>query len=457
MKAAAKKNDTSLITDGDPVPSADGSDHEADRDEVDVARADGRDDAPTEVISASAVQEASPADSKPSQPADMSDYEPLGIWTVGWGQLFPWLVTGHDNRIKDASFLDVIRLRTLLQDCLSLTSLYSRLAGAGAKLFMTAEDLNLGNAIDFVAIADEFIHRGGDYHRVPRLELAHRRGGRCQESNRNCPLRLGCPREAIYTKWAKVPALRQCELGAGIVFSTPDTGSARNAIDSITSSPADLRPFTWGDLWLKPTDFDQTAGNYTEFSQKVKEAVVLPDPRIVVFASNGVQPQSGFLSALIGLHGTEYEFLPTYRDTVVTCETAHAYTYEKAQSPEPPNPTVTVPGENGSVLVFEDSGSGYLKGYHYTLNLNHEIRRSVGVVAIYPIPYSAANGVTDWKGTSLTTGMGDLPAVLTALRTNLGALNQWTLTTPPGMASTGRATATALSSFDRPTPESSPR
>ena len=83
--------------------------------------------------------------------ADMSDYEPLGVWTLPWGRIFPWLVTGHDNRLPaDDVFLDQIRLKTLHQDFLSLASLYRRIGGA-------SPNLTIANVkMDFLAIANEF-------------------------------------------------------------------------------------------------------------------------------------------------------------------------------------------------------------------------------------------------------------------------------------------------------------
>jgi hypothetical protein len=421
LRSADTKNDVKKIPTGALSPLLDASDGDDD----DLLRAGDLDDSRTPKIAPTAVVRASPGGSAPAQPADMSDYEPLGVWTVGWGQLFPWLVTGHDNRIKDDSFLDVIRLRTLQQDCRSLSGLYARLAGAGATLTVK------GVQIDFVSIANAFGHAAPTIAEFLATKSPAEVKAGAKDEIKKVLSGLGPDAKAIYEAWDKVPALRQCELGAGIVVSTHLTGATRSAIGSITPIGQNYPTDTAGLMQLVPTSFDQTSGNLTAFSSTVKAwPVVLPDGRIVVFASNGVERQSGFLALFFSMmpDPSGAGFTPTMG--LCTRESAQADDYTTAQNPDTPNHDVTVPKAEWTALVFNDTKSGYLNGYCNTFEKSTSgsiVDTHVGVVSIYPIPYSAAEGVNDWKGTSLTTGMGDLPAVLSALRVNLGALNEWTL------------------------------
>jgi hypothetical protein len=417
MKSADETNDVSEIPE---LPKDDDS-SDSEGGESHVAAASDRDEALT-VPPVPAGREAVPADSTPPTSADMSDFEPLGVWTVGWGQLFPWLVTGHDNRVpKDASYQDTIALRTLLQDCLSLSGLYARLAGAGATLTVK------GDPVEFTSIADAFVHVAAtiaDFLAVSKpAEVLKGASGKLSDALTN----MGPDAKAIYETWTKVPELRKCELGAGITFSAPYWGSKKYTISGLKQG---LESFA---VTLVETDFDYTAKTFSAFGPMLKAwPVVLPDKRIAVFVSNGVKGQSGFLAAWILSIFTGGP-IPEGANVWVS---ALADSYGTANSSQSPNTDVTVPNQDGNVVVFDaatttgasttgDTGPGYLTGYY--LVDDGAGNQDVGVCSIYPIPFSAADGESDWLGTSLTTGMGDLPEVLDTLRANLGALNQWTL------------------------------
>jgi hypothetical protein len=160
------------------------------------------------------------------------------------------------------------------------------------------------------------------------------------------------------------------------------------------------------------TDFD--GSNPTEFSQTVKGwPVILPNGDIVVFACDGVKEQSGFLCQMGG-----DPFVGA-----IQCAYADDYfTHDQKKSAwadDAPG-SVRVPNADRTVIVFDRT---YLSGFFTT----SDDKKTLGGFWIHPIPFSAALGVNDWKGSSLTTGMASLENVLEALRTDLGGRNQWTL------------------------------
>lgn len=358
----------------------------------------------------------SPATAAPSRPpADMSAYEPLGVWTVGWGQLFPWLATGHDNRIPpDGAFRDVIKLRTLHQDCLSLGALYLRIAAAGPLLYASDD----GVSVNFESIGNQFTNAAekiGDFLAATKAtDLPAKAAKQIQDRFHE----LNKDEITIYNTWVKVPALRRCELGAGIVLRNEKTRWAPVSIASLSAQGHDFPTETWGRTTPIPTGFDVTVGNHTDFGQTVKGwPVVLPDGRIVVFVCDGVKESSGFLTQMGGdpfLGATQRVYADKGR-YVQDATSQHSW-------PVPVPDTVSVSWADRTAIVFEPNVDGtYLNGFYRGEDSN------VDGFWAFPIPFDAAEGVTDWKGSSLTTGMGNLEHVLDALRTDLGARNQWTL------------------------------
>jgi hypothetical protein len=150
---------------------------------------------------------------EPKPKPDTSDYEPLGVWIVNWAQLFPWPITGHDNAVtKGVKVLEWMRLRTLQQDCLSLTRLYDRLDGEGCSIKM--ED---GKTVDFGAIRDSFSHVAariaGFLNTNPRPPVTD-----VANKIKSFLSQLSTEARKIYSTWDEVPQFRRCELGAGLAF-----------------------------------------------------------------------------------------------------------------------------------------------------------------------------------------------------------------------------------------------
>ena len=74
-------------------------------------------------------QAADKDDGKPPQrPGDFSAFEPMGVWIADWSQLFPWICSAYCNDIPGDTRRELIRLKTLQQDCITLAKLYARFA-----------------------------------------------------------------------------------------------------------------------------------------------------------------------------------------------------------------------------------------------------------------------------------------------------------------------------------------
>jgi hypothetical protein len=70
------------------------------------------------------------------------------------------------------------------------------------------------------------------------------------------------------------------------------------------------------------------------------------------------------------------------------------------------NPQIFQPETGFYVVVGHDS---YLRSIH-----------------LYPIPFDAASGISDWKGCAMTAGMGTLGKDLKAIKAELSQLNRYT-------------------------------
>ena len=60
---------------------------------------------------------------------DFPEYTVMGVWIASWSQLFPWLVSGHDNQVpRNSQPVGMFKLRRLQQDFLTLARLYRKFA-----------------------------------------------------------------------------------------------------------------------------------------------------------------------------------------------------------------------------------------------------------------------------------------------------------------------------------------
>jgi hypothetical protein len=363
------------------------------------------------------------AGSEPAAAGDLSNYEPLGIWTLQWGQLFPWCVSARDNRVPaDARFRDWIRLKTMHQDFLSLSRLYERLDASGATFTFGGEPLNwhqIANAFSKGAsdITDFIVASQGEADRKINDKILELNNG------------LGAVPRRIYKTWDSVACLRDCELGVGIVFTrwNPDQlsgggswgsdepGPERRIVPGGPQPALTLGSITAvegrGQLNAVHSAFEPQGGNFFTFSDAVKGwPFVLPDGRVAVFVCDGRKETSGILA---GRYSDRIGACTTMRLAVDAVHDTHQHSkyFEGKEQVE------FYDQGDGRALNFENRTS-MLRGYTFS------DKHVVTTVDLYPIPFSAASGV-DWKGSSLTTGMGALPGTLKLLRDQLSRLPAW--------------------------------
>ena len=146
----------------------------------------------------------------------------MRVWIVNWARLFPWLVTGHDNAVTTGvQALDWIRLKTLQQDCLSLTRLYDRLEGEGCKVLVG------GQPVDFHGIRDSFSHVAVKIAEFLTESLSTRRAViDVSDKIRSFISKMSADARKIYATWDKFPQFRPCQLGAGVIIKHSAVPSA---------------------------------------------------------------------------------------------------------------------------------------------------------------------------------------------------------------------------------------
>lgn len=169
----------------------------------------------------------------------------------------------------------------------------------------------------------------------------------------------------IYKLWNNVAFLRNCELGLGLIKDNKTIGNP------LPDAEKDGNHRTYA---LSTCDFD--GRNYTAFSRAYKVLPLLtPDGDIWVFG-----PEKGALSSI-------------YNKEIVFSKPGRA-----------------------NYLVFEYSKEGRI------------LSNSDNGIKLYPIPFSAAQNVSAWKGMSFSTNIGSVKSLndrLKSLSDDLGKLNAW--------------------------------
>jgi hypothetical protein len=403
LKKADAKNNVSGIPDGatvSPITPLDSDDDSSLRNlRAGPPTAGGRDEQP-----------------KPQPQYDVSKYEPLGVWIVNWAQLFPWLVSGHDNAVtKSAKALEWIRLKTLCQDCLSLTRLYDRLDGEGCSILVD------GKAVDFRGIRDSFSRVAtlvGDFlSTVPAVTVV-------SDKIKYFISQMRPDARSIYAKWDEVPHFRRCELGAGIIYQLAAIGSMQGT----NSTVSDLK-IQGSRIEIQQETCAFQEPDYSVFSRYGKAwPFIIPDGQILAFVSVGSASTSGILTFNMDSY--------SYRNT----------TFSLTKQAIPAELGRCEPNDRERSGDYWLMTSGYdVLGRRVVLGVERALpfypfnksapdltisatigNTDIGRFHLYPIPFDAAHGVDDWKGCAMTTGMGTLGNNLKAIKDELSKLNRYT-------------------------------
>jgi len=341
---------------------------------------------------------AGPPLAEPPRAADVSKYEPLGVWIVDWARLFPWLVTGHDNAVtKGVKALDWIRLKTLHQDCLSLTRLYDRLEGEGCTILVD------GKAVDFHGIRDSFSH-------VAALvaDFLSTRPAVTVVSDKIAFFiaQMSADARNIYATWDAVPQFRRCELGAGIIFQ--HRGEPQSSVSDLQIRDSRI------EIRKEPCAFQEP--DYSVFARLGKAwPFIVPKGKILAFVSVGSASTSGILS----LRHEPAQYMSSL--PFLTKQAIY----------KPPR---------GDGLPEDDAALSFGWGQQF-IGLDRKVRilptpywdgasfggeQGYRYYYLYPIPFDAAVGISDWKGCAMTTGMGTLGKELRAIKDELSKLNRYT-------------------------------
>lgn len=327
-----------------------------------------------------------------SNPQD--EFVPMGLWIASWSKLFPWLVSGHDNRIpKDAQATDIIRLRTYIQDCRSLERIYHTVYTAG----VTIEGVNFGALRDaFGHAASKAIDVMRDLNRVEVRTQLQSLVGELSKTAHN-----------IYRVWADNPILREYQLGGGL-YATDERDKPFGSLKELKFSPNGLINHSSMTFEASGFEIDKKPLNTEAFAQDIKgRPVILPDGHIVVFITDGEKDTSGFLSG--------------NRDEVNTFDIVLQASGKVQSQDEWENFLSAIPFKI-SPLGLQAVG---LIPRPWP-NKKGQMYGAPGIYRLIPIPFSAANGV-DWRFGATTTGTGNLQAQLDKLRADLKSRPQWSL------------------------------
>ena len=180
-----------------------------------------------------------------------ANYEPIGVWIANWSQLFPWLVSGHSNEVpKSAQAADMIRLRVLQQDFLTLAKLYYRFSSNPNIDSPNAQNFRVPRwtGIKLEAIANAFSNGAASISAFIAKNLtAGTLGGTSDvKAQINEQLQaLDSDSRKIYDAWDTIGLLRGAELGLGITLELGPPGAKdvqRLSFESFSQQTPNLEP-----------------------------------------------------------------------------------------------------------------------------------------------------------------------------------------------------------------------
>ena len=334
--------------------------------------------------------------------APNTDYVPLGIWIANWADLFPWLATGFHNDIakgpgNDDQSGSIIKARTMLQDFLTLSQLYTGVAKSILNFFDDTPIADIGDA--FSNAAEKLI---GCFTKVGTIEKG------MQDAFNG----LSDHAKAIYTKWNELSFLRNCELGMGLLIEFPNPATPATRADSpSTKLRSVLSPPQNSDLTFHTSecDFNSVTQNSTAFKKFVKGyPVITPNGDIYMFVSMQVVKDDGTNDEVGGfLLGVNSQQLAGQQELFFLGSSLTDKTFVGSFTSNATEQKLT------STCEITDSNGKFIS----SINVN-----------AYPIPFTAAEGLSDWTGASMSTNLKSFKGLnnrLNEIQTQLSLLNSW--------------------------------
>lgn len=360
------------------------------------------------------------SDDKGTDPRFGDVVVPLGVWVVGWGSLFPWMVDSRNNSIPkgstNGSGLDtVLRLRMAQHDFVSLLRIYDRLVAEG---YSKATDDMEGS---FDEIRAAFEHASGEVDNLlsSYMRTKFRKGAEAPSVKSAFAAiiqKLGPGPQAIYKVWRKNPVLRGCELGAGIVFRV-GSQARKVLVGPLPDKHAVLaaNPYT-----AKDSTFDYEAWNTSVFAETAKAIpIILPDGRILAFIAGAP------------LQGDPADWEKYDHSDELTKGSGFLMPYVFDDSLLAGNPTAHKKSPYNQIdhpAVFEfasQASQDTIAGSTLVASYNHQ--QGPVYARLIPLPYKAAEGIRNWAGCAMTPSLEELQRQVDKIRDDLAALTYYSL------------------------------
>ncbi|MBD2179253.1 hypothetical protein H6F42_20220 [Pseudanabaena sp. FACHB-1998] len=316
-------------------------------------------------------------------------YTPLGVWIANWSDLFPWLSTVALNSISIESISeaeDLLKFRTVIQDFDTLRKIYY-IAHEGNFMFD-------GKKIDFQSIGDSFSQQ--------MSELTESKIFSIEEVTKAIE-NLSPQASKIYDKWAVDLGgfLRNCELGLGVILMPNrmtrygETDHDKALALSYDNYASDVYADSYGVVGFEDHGISRKKINYSAFAKSMKcIPLILPDTGEVCLIRQKdpiailtyVPEDENVENHISGLPDSDANLF--FSQKFIKRSGIVALISGKGVTPE-----------NASFLndnFFSDSPINFSEGL-FTENL---------MIQAFPIPFSAAAGVREWKGRSVSTNVG---------------------------------------------------
>ena len=226
---------------------------------------------------------------------DFPEYTVMGVWIASWSQLFPWLVSGHDNQVpRNSQPVGMFKLRRLQQDFLTLARLYRKFARNSN---LTVQPMTPN--ITFEQLADDFTAGASKISDFIAGGIAKTDGPapdplvELQARLRN----LNSYSKAIFKTWSAFPCVRNAGLGLGITVDIPGYGSKLHSFKAFWTGDNRQNP------QLSSCPFEPDIANYRIFSDYIKGwPLIFTDKnkqgRVVCYVEGPHQDSCGILRGI---------------------------------------------------------------------------------------------------------------------------------------------------------------
>lgn len=335
------------------------------------------------------------------------NFVPLGILIVNWSDIFPWLSRGYYNKVDDLTpAKEILQWRAMIQDFQTLAILYWTAANivVGKK---EIRGLNIGSGTTAQSVGNAFGNAASKLQeKLKEKETYFQKMTQVLND-------LGKSERKIYRTWVENGFLRNAELGLGYLHEQVSITEFKILQYEKGEEYAGIKMGYGG----ARVDCNFQGNNHVVFAETNKFLPLIQSDGTIRAFGTVTDPDNEISGGYLG----EYYY----------------YKYDKKKKKDirhgfwglhPKTVKLIDKDKRGKVLHKEQFTPFVFKGDPQNHRLIYTTKQRT-TLGLYPIPYSAAAGVNNWKGGAMgcanLASFTELQAAIGNLKTELENLNAW--------------------------------